>query len=77
MHVKSLISDQAGPSCRYKLSMGRVSFWIAFALAIYLGVSKGDVPTGVQWLLGTLLAYVAAAKAIHHKAPLDPPEVGK
>lgn len=70
MNAYHLIADRDRPGAPLKPSIGRIAFWLAFALAIYLGITRGDVPVGVQWLIGTVLAYCGA----HKFATRTPPE---
>ena len=71
--MKHLICDREAPRSHLKPSLGRISFWIAFGCALYVLVTRGDVPPGAQWLIATLLAYCGLHKAVTRDVPTPTP----
>jgi hypothetical protein len=61
-YFRPLIEEEKG-----KLSLGRVSFWIAFCFAIRILYVTENVSTSVVSLLGLLLTYGFGKKYIRSK----------
>jgi len=63
--IAPVISDWNDKVGEFRVSIGRVSFWITLSISIVFYWAKGiDVPTNLWGLLVALLLYVTGTKSL-------------